>query len=93
MLGPYSAGSSFLLVDRSAGSDWVTVMDDGNWETKLYWQRENKTMSYITAQWNIPEWMAPGTYRITHQGYAKPSPLSSKLVAYSGTSRPFVVTA
>eukprot|EP01133_Synstelium_polycarpum_P015946 gene15946-18959_t len=89
--------STFLTVDiqnPSTGA-WTTVLNDGDWDTKFYWHMHDLSQSYITVDWMIgftfP--VAPGTYRITHTGYAKPSMFSDKRVQYTGSSSSFVVTA
>jgi neutral ceramidase len=90
----FMQGSSFMLAQRSSGTTgWVTVMTDGNWETKVHWKRENKTESVITCQWDIPAWMTPGTYRIVHQAFYKPDAKSETLQPYQGGSVPFQITA
>jgi len=87
----YLQGSSFLEVQRAVGSNWVTALDDGNWETKIHWARANHTMSLITLEWNIAPDTIAGEYRMFHRGFAKPDPISSKLEAYSGASKSFNV--
>jgi neutral ceramidase len=84
-----------MTVDRSTLDGWKTVMDDGNWETKVHWVRDKtiRSQSLIVVEWSIPTWMTPGRYRITHRGYAKPSELSSKLTSYFGQTASFAVVA
>jgi hypothetical protein len=87
-------GSSFMLVERNTnGPAWVPIMTDANWETKFHWLRVGQSESQVVCQWDIPAWMAPGIYRIVHQGYYKPDPLTNTTRPYSGTSPSFSVVA
>ncbi|KYR01855.1 neutral/alkaline nonlysosomal ceramidase family protein [Tieghemostelium lacteum] len=86
--------SSFHTVDlQTSEGNWTTVYNDGDWDTRFYWKMHDLAQSLCTIQWNIANTTIPGTYRITHSGYAKPSSFSSKLVAYTGISSTFTVTA
>ncbi|EFA81700.1 neutral/alkaline nonlysosomal ceramidase family protein [Heterostelium album PN500] len=88
--------STFLSVDLEVSpNQWETLFVDGSWETKIYWKMHvpEIAQSLITVEWTIPPTISAGTYRITHQGYAKPSMFSDKLVPYSGQSSTFTVTA
>ncbi|EGG19472.1 hypothetical protein DFA_00049 [Cavenderia fasciculata] len=88
--------STFLTVDmlQSDNTTWRTILVDGDWDTRFYWKMHNLVQSAITIEWIIdPSWnYQPGTYRITHSGYAKPSMFSDKLVPYSGQSSEFQIT-
>eukprot|EP00052_Salpingoeca_macrocollata_P008517 m.67462 g.67462 ORF g.67462 m.67462 type:complete len:354 (+) comp16631_c0_seq1:1200-2261(+) len=84
--------SSYLFVQRQeSDGSFVTLLTDANWETKVTWKKEEVTQSLITCEWQIAADAPAGTYRIVHQGKAKPDPLSSKLVSYQGESSLFVV--
>ncbi|EGC34439.1 hypothetical protein DICPUDRAFT_94802 [Dictyostelium purpureum] len=84
--------SSFLTVDQYVNNQWVTVLNDGDWDTKFIWKMHNLAQSLITIEWNIDPSTQPGTYRITHTGYAKKDPISKDLTQYLGVSRTFTVT-
>ncbi|GAM24678.1 hypothetical protein SAMD00019534_078530, partial [Acytostelium subglobosum LB1] len=92
----YMIESTFLTVDiETSSGQWQTVLVDGDWETKFKWRMHDTigSQSLITIEWTIESWAQPGTYRLTHQGYAKPSMFSDKLEPYSGTSSSFTVSA
>eukprot|EP01133_Synstelium_polycarpum_P001471 gene1471-1709_t len=87
---------SFLTVDfEQSPNNWVTILNDGEWDTRMYWKMHDVSQSLITIEWFIGHTFAvqPGTYRITHTGYAKKSLLSEKRELYSGQSSTFTVTA
>jgi len=89
----YMINSTFLTVELMTGSNqWTVIANDGNFETKLYWERRMLEESLITVVWDIPQGVTPGQYRIQHFGYAKESIFSAALTAYSGTSRTFSVS-
>ncbi|EFA82919.1 Acetylornitine deacetylase [Heterostelium album PN500] len=84
--------SSFLTVDyEEQPGKWTTVLNDGDWDTRLYWKMHDLSQSLITIEWFIGETfpVQPGTYRITHSGFAKPSALSDKRIPYYGESSTF----
>jgi len=85
---------TYLQVQRKSGGDWLTIANDGDWETKYVWQRNNCfptfACSHVTIEWAIPEGIRTGTYRIRHDGNWK-SGWDGRIRAYSGFSREFVV--
>jgi neutral ceramidase len=82
-------GSTYLRVERKDGGNWVTVADDGDWSTTLRWERDGIAASRVTVTWDVPEGVAPGTYRIHYDGDARR--LLGEVRAFSGTTRTFVV--
>jgi len=86
-------GESFLLVEQlnPTTNNWNVILTDADWDTKFAWQSHVLSESLITVSWNITT-AQPGKYKITHLGYAKEDPLSSKLTPYSGSSSVFAVT-
>ncbi|KAM9954016.1 hypothetical protein ACTFIW_010771 [Dictyostelium discoideum] len=84
--------SSFLTVDQlQSNGQWSTILNDGDWDTKLYWKMHDLGFSLITVDWTISPITQPGTYRITHSGYAKKNPFSDNLTFYQGISSNFNV--
>jgi neutral ceramidase len=85
---------TFLEVQRLAGSTWVTVARDWDWETRYRWKRNpcvpTLACSQVTIEWDIPDDAPPGTYRIRHYGHWK-SGWDGKIRPYAGTSRSFAV--
>jgi neutral ceramidase len=64
-------GGTYLEVQRSEGGGWVTVRDDGDWDTRFVWKRGLKGESEATVSWDIPEDAASGQYRMRYLGEAK----------------------
>ncbi|GAM17019.1 hypothetical protein SAMD00019534_001940, partial [Acytostelium subglobosum LB1] len=88
--------STFLTVEmETSPNQWTTVLVDGDWDTRMYWKMHDDigSQSLITIDWIVGQTfpVKSGNYRISHQGYAKPSPLSDHRVPYSGQSSTFEV--
>ena len=86
---------TYLRVQRQGpGGAWVDVADDGDWETRYRWRREDcvptLACSHVTVEWDIPGDAAPGTYRLVHEGHWK-SGWDGRVRPYTGRSRPFTV--
>ncbi|EGG24663.1 neutral/alkaline nonlysosomal ceramidase family protein [Cavenderia fasciculata] len=90
----YMTESTFLTVDlKNSDGSWTTILVDGDWDTRMYWNMHDLAQSLFTIEWNVEANYLPGTYRITHSGYAKESVFSDKLTPYSGQSSEFTITA
>lgn len=61
-------GSTYLEVQREAGSKWQTIADDGDWSTKFHWRASRRGVSTIKITWDIPEDVPTGRYRIVYHG-------------------------
>jgi neutral ceramidase len=83
---------SFLQVQRYAGTSWVTVAYDWDWETKYRWERPIGCVacSHAIVEWTIPATAELGAYRIRHDGDWK-SGITGAITAYTGYSREFTV--
>jgi neutral ceramidase len=85
---------SYLQVQRRAGSSWVTIAHDWDWETRYRWERHNCfptfACSLVTIEWDIPEAIRAGPYRIRHDGSWK-SGWDGRIRPYAGFSREFLV--
>ncbi|KAA3674763.1 neutral ceramidase [Paragonimus westermani] len=98
----FRQNGTFLTVDRydEDSHTWLTEFTDANWETKFHWQRSGSVewllgQSMAKISWQVSNsdgQCRPGRYRIQHFGTAKPSPLSSRLRPFTGTSNTFTVT-
>lgn len=84
--------STFLEVQKQEDDEWITVASDWDWETKFIWKRVTPggATSQVTIEWNIPEDVDTGTYRIVHYGDYK-NGWNHKLYPYTGTSSTFTV--
>lgn len=85
-------GGTYLVVERRVEQHWQRVADDGDWATKLTWDRRRGGVSEITVSWDIPEETEPGTYRIRYCGDARPDPGRPSLQPVEGGSRTFAVS-
>jgi neutral ceramidase len=55
---------AYLVVERRAGDDWVTVTHDGDGSTTIEWRpTEGQTLAH--ACWRVPAG-TPGTFRLTY---------------------------
>jgi neutral ceramidase len=83
-------GSTYLEVQRSVGHGWLTVRDDGDWDTRFIWKRGIGGESEATVSWDIPEDAVPGRHRIRYLGDARDD--RGALHAFAGASPAFEVT-
>jgi len=85
---------TFLRVQRREGLFWKDVAYDWDWETKYTWRRSyclpTLACSHVVIEWAIPPDVAPGSYRIVHEGDWK-SGWDGRVRSYQGTSRTFTV--
>jgi neutral ceramidase len=84
-------GDTFLEIQRLDGGTWVRHADDGDWATKFHWTRTFVSESKATVTWDIPANTPIGKYRVVHHGDWK-NGLTGKITAFTGTSRPFVIS-
>ncbi|MFD7076842.1 neutral/alkaline non-lysosomal ceramidase N-terminal domain-containing protein [Nocardioides sp. NPDC059952] len=80
---------SYLTVERRTPDGWQRIADDGDWSTKLHWQRYGVAASKVTITWDVPEDVTPGSYRIRYFGDARS--LLGTIRSISGTSPTFSV--
>ena len=90
---------SFIEVQRqgSQGKGWVTMADDGDWETRITIEKTRVDLveharTWVVS-WHIPADAVPGMYRIVHYGTSYDDPLigKAKKTEYAGTSATFAV--
>ncbi|XP_041379679.1 neutral ceramidase 2-like, partial [Gigantopelta aegis] len=90
---------TFLTVEMLKNEGrWEVMATDANWETKFEWRITSMLLgeSSATITWDIPSYMAPGTYVIKHFGYSKSlfgKSLSGTITPFSGRSSTFNVLA
>jgi neutral ceramidase len=80
-------GHTYLEVEQELAGTWHRIADDGDWETKVRFTREDQAFG-ATVTWDVPP-DASGTYRIRYFGDARSPDLS--VTEFSGTTAPFVV--
>ncbi|XP_053680554.1 neutral ceramidase-like [Anopheles nili] len=70
---------------------WEVIATDANWETRFKWHRRSTLFAYsdIELEWEIADWIEPGTYRIQHFGYWRY--ILGGTFPYNGTTRNFSV--
>lgn len=81
---------SFIFIQQLKNSEWVTILDDHDWNTSYSWQRFGLDASKIMVQWHISKNQTPGKYRIVHQGYYK-NGWTGHIKPYVGISNEFKV--
>ena len=87
--------SSYLTVEMQQGDgSWKVVLDDADFETRLYWKRVGVARSHVTCSWLIPNAYGPvavqgATYRISLSAFRKP--LIGSIKPYTGHSSPFTL--
>ncbi|MEI5908133.1 neutral/alkaline non-lysosomal ceramidase N-terminal domain-containing protein [Bacillus spongiae] len=83
--------STYLEIQKFDGENWITIANDGDWETKFKWNRESTLLGTSSSliEWSIPEDTATGTYRIKHFGAYQT--LLGNVYEYEGTSSTFTV--
>jgi len=70
---------SFLYVEKNVGGQWVVILDDGDWDTIMDWDRpagafsteSQATMTWKIGHTNIGVPVEAGSYRIRHSGAQK----------------------
>ncbi len=82
--------STYLTVERKEGSTWVPVYFDRDVCTKLTWKRIGVSESHIVIQWDIPDDVPSGEYRICHFGKWK-NGWNGSLNDYIGKSSTFFI--
>lgn len=82
---------TFLEVQRQQGNSWVTVADDGDWNTTYRWVRNGIAFSLAKIAWTVPADTPAGTYRIVHHGDYK-NGWTGRIHPFTGTSRTFTVS-
>jgi len=76
-------------VERLINKNWQVVLTDGDPETMYLWERVDIAESLVTVQWNIPNDVVTGAYRITTFGTSKS--IWGDYTSYNGTSSTFQV--
>lgn len=82
-------GGSYLTVEQRTPDGWRRIADDSDWSTKLHWARYGIAASKVTITWDVPDDVAPGSYRIRYFGDARS--LLGTVRSISGTSPTFSV--
>ncbi len=82
-------GGSYLTVEQRTPDGWRRIADDGDWSTKLHWERYGVAASKVTITWDVPDDVTPGSYRIRYFGDARS--LLGTVRSISGTSPTFSV--
>ncbi len=86
--------SSYLTVDRLVNGAWVTVLNDADFDTRLYWERSGLAHSLVTCSWHVAPVeggvVARGaSYRLTLRAFRKP--LIGAAKPYFGASKTFTL--
>lgn len=86
--------SSYMTVERLNGSTWSAVLDDADFDTRVYWRRHRLAESLVTCSWHVPPTeggvvQRGASYRISLSAWRKP--LVGALKPYHGQSAVFVI--
>lgn len=87
-----NTNATFLSLQREESGKFVTVADDADFETRLYWERKDIARSLVKLSWHIPKEYGPiavkgGTFRLRLTAWRKP--LIGQLIPYIGDSSTF----
>ena len=82
----------YATIERKSGDAWQPVAMDGDWEVRLRWkqppQDRSRTAPFVCrVDWEIPQDLVSGEYRIVHRGVYKTA--DGQVHALTGTSRTF----
>ena len=80
---------TYLTVDRLVGGVWRRVADDGDWSTRLLWERAEPAGSRVTVTWGVTRGTPPGRYRLRYLGTARGA--DAGLTEIRGATASFVV--
>ena len=56
---------AYFVVERADDGEWRRVADDGDWSTRVEWQRRRRDDWVATCTWTTPQ-DASGTYRVCY---------------------------
>ncbi|MCA2210008.1 neutral/alkaline non-lysosomal ceramidase N-terminal domain-containing protein [Nocardia rosealba] len=82
-------GGTFLEVQRRTGNGWVRVANEGEWDVRFYWRKQDAAVSIAHFVWDIPAGAEPGTHRFVH--FADALGADGVLRPFTGTSDEFEV--
>ena len=81
-------GGTHWEVQRRSNRGWVRVADDGDWSTRLWWNRDGAAGSRITLTWEVPAGAA-GRHRFVYHGARRHA--DGRVEPLVVTTRPFAV--
>jgi len=86
----YMTQSTYLTVEQQQpNGTWKVILNDGDWDTKYFWESVWIFESLVTVTWDIDPSTPSGTYRIRTYGVSKD--ILGTLTPYTGTSQAFLV--
>jgi neutral ceramidase len=80
---------SLLEIQKQVGNNWVTELSEEHFDTKIQWEDQRLSRSFVNIHWNLSEDSSPGKYRVLYRGWALESDGKSK--EFTGTSNAFEV--
>ena len=88
-------GKSFLYVEKNVNGNWVTIREDGNWDTQFAWEKTSgrlePTQSIAHLSWDTDKNSVPGQYRIRYEGHSRDA--NDLLTPFTGLSSEFTLVA
>lgn len=87
-------GAFLKVQQKQSDGSWLTLFTENDSSTQFHWLRDTAVdclaCSYVTLQWDIPNDIESGIYRLRHEGHWK-SGWNGSINSYSGKSREFTV--
>lgn len=81
---------TFLEVQRSTGTGWVRVANEGEWAVRYHWSKRGSAESVARFTWDVPADAEPGQYRFVH--FADSLGTDGALRPFTGVSAEFQVS-
>nr|GMD43515.1 neutral ceramidase-like [Ipomoea batatas] len=84
---------TYAVVEMMKGQQWVPAYDDDDFSLFFKWNKESvaSLASSATIEWEIPEGVSPGVYRLRHFGSSKVASESPNSY-FTGVSTAFTVS-
>ncbi|MED6150970.1 hypothetical protein PIB30_077841 [Stylosanthes scabra] len=82
---------TFAAVEMLQGKKWLTIHDDDDLSMFFKWKLDNSSLNGLaTIEWEIPNDVISGVYRLRHFGASKTS-VTSPISYFTGASHAFAV--
>jgi hypothetical protein len=84
-----------MFVEKNVNGNWVTIRDDGNWDTEFAWEKLTgllepcQSMAHLT--WSTDKNSAPGEYRMRYEGHSRDG--NDALTPFTGLTSTFNLVA
>lgn len=83
---------TFAVVEMLQGKQWTPAYDDDDFSLYFKWNQDNSTLFGLgSIEWEVPEDVISGVYRLRHFGSSKKTK-DSPIVYFTGASSAFTVS-